>query len=86
MQQRWRVQALGVSIGSPLCLSLPPHLNRWSCYLDRWIVVDMHMSVLLVCDDYSGACFGIDQGSTACYGVVHLSDSLLSEQSFRFVF
>ncbi|KAH1218600.1 hypothetical protein GmHk_13G038935 [Glycine max] len=40
-----------------------------------WIaVVDMHMPLLLVRNSNSGVCVGVGEGSTACYGVVHLSD------------
>ncbi|KAH1222640.1 hypothetical protein GmHk_12G035747 [Glycine max] len=40
-----------------------------------WIVVvDMHMPLLLVHNCNSGVCVGVGEGSTACYGVVHLSD------------
>ncbi|KAJ1417390.1 hypothetical protein SESBI_16658 [Sesbania bispinosa] len=42
------------------------------------VVVDMHMPLLFVLNDNSGACLGVDQGSTARHGVVHLSDTLLS--------
>ncbi|RDY14660.1 hypothetical protein CR513_00255, partial [Mucuna pruriens] len=82
VQLRWRLQALGFPVGSSLCLSLPPPLNGRSSCLDCWIVADMHMPMLLVPDPNSGACVRIDEGSTACHGVVHLSDPLLMTCSF----
>ncbi|CAJ1956681.1 unnamed protein product [Sphenostylis stenocarpa] len=42
------------------------------------VVVDMHMPLLLVYNSNSRVCIGIDKGSTACHGVVHLSDPLLA--------
>ena len=42
------------------------------------IVAYMHMPLLFVPDCYSRACIRIGEGSTACHGVVHLSDPLLT--------
>lgn len=39
--------------------------------------VELHMSMLLVRDNYSGICINFDQGSHSGYEVVHRSDSLL---------
>ncbi|KAL9322398.1 hypothetical protein ACSQ67_010451 [Phaseolus vulgaris] len=40
--------------------------------------VDMHMPLLLVHNSNSRVGIGIGKGSTACHGVVHLSDPLLA--------
>lgn len=37
MQLRRRLQVIGFSAGSSLCLSLPPPLNRWSNCMDCWV-------------------------------------------------
>ena len=39
--------------------------------------VDLHMPVLPVRDDHSGAGSGVDQGSNPCDEVVHHQDPLL---------
>ncbi|KAG5114351.1 hypothetical protein JHK82_037620 [Glycine max] len=75
--------ALGFSLGSSLRLSRPPRLNSWPRRLDSWAIVDMHMPLLFVRNSNSGVCVGVGEGSTACYGVVHLSDPLLATFCFH---
>lgn len=75
---RRRLQALGVSIRPSLRFPLSPHLHRRRRHLDRRVVVDVHMPLLLVRDGTSRACAGADQGPHSCDGVVHISDPLLA--------
>lgn len=75
---RRRLQALGVSIRPSLRFPLSPHLHHRRRHLDRRVVVDVHMPLLLVRDGTSRACAGADQGPHSCDGVVHISDPLLA--------
>ncbi|KAL6282431.1 hypothetical protein ACE6H2_013360 [Prunus campanulata] len=66
------MQAFGVFTWPALCLHLSSPLRCGCVHLDYWVGVDLHMSMLLVRDDRSGACTGLDQGSLFGYEVVHI--------------
>ncbi|KAL7211674.1 hypothetical protein ACSBR2_014512 [Camellia fascicularis] len=71
------MKAFGLSLGATLRLLGPSPLTRRSHYLDCRVIVDMHMPMLLVRDNNSGASAGVDQGSLSRHEMVHRTDPLL---------
>ncbi|CAL5410160.1 unnamed protein product [Camellia sinensis] len=76
-----KITAFGLSLGATLCFLGPSPLTHRSHYLDCRVSVDMHMPMLLVLDNNSGASAGIDQGSLSCREMVHRTDPLLDLKS-----
>ncbi|CAL5411375.1 unnamed protein product [Camellia sinensis] len=75
------MQAFGLSLGSALCLLIPPPLSRRHRRLGGRVGVELLMPMLLVRDGDSGASSVLDQGSDSCHEVVHRSDPLLDDPS-----
>ncbi|CAL5346146.1 unnamed protein product [Camellia sinensis] len=76
-----KMGAFGLSLGATLRLLGPSPLTHRSHYLDCRVIVDMHMPMLLVRDNNSGASAGVDQGSLFRHEMVHKTDPLLDLKS-----
>ncbi|KAL3509227.1 hypothetical protein ACH5RR_028628 [Cinchona calisaya] len=74
----WRLQAFGLPIRPPFCLSFPPHLFCGHHRLDSRNVIEYHMSLLHLRYCASGDGSEIEQSPHSCYEVVHLSNTMLS--------